>query len=174
MRQQPAAKRSRHRWRRGSLAILTLAVSALVLAGGAVAYWTTTGAGDTPAGVGATGAITLTAGTPAAQLYPGGAADVAVEISNPNAAAVRVVSLSLDSAAGTGGFEVDAGHSGCDPSVLSFTTQTNGGDGWTVPPKVGATDGMLAVDLPSALTMSTAAANACQGASFLVHLNVGP
>lgn len=171
---RPRRRRAARRWRRGTLATASLLVAVVVLAASAVAYWTTTGSGDTSAGADDTQAITLTAGTPTAQLYPAGTADVAVEISNPNAAAVRVESLSLDSAAGTAGFDVDAGHAGCDTSVLSFTTQTNDGDGWTVPPKVGAIDGVVAVDLASALTMSAAAANACQGASFLVHLNVGP
>jgi ferric-dicitrate binding protein FerR (iron transport regulator) len=178
MRQHPAAKRPRRRHaarrrRRGTLAILSLFAAALVLAGGAVAYWTTTGSGDAAASAADTQAITLTAGTPTAQLYPGGSADVAVEVSNPNIAPVHVGSLSLDTGAGTGGFEVDAGHTGCDMAVLSFTTQANAGNGWTIPPKVGATDGVLPVDLPAALAMSAGAANACQGASFLVHLNVG-
>jgi hypothetical protein len=161
------------RWRRGTLATLTLALAALALAASALAYWTTTGSGSSSATVTDAQAVTLTVGTPTAQLYPGAAADVAVDVSNPNPFPVRVMSLSLDAAGGTGGFDVDAGHAGCDPSVLSFTSQTNGAAGWTIPPKVGATNGVAAVDLSGALEMSTAAANACQGASFLVHLSVG-
>jgi hypothetical protein len=161
------------RWRRGTLATVTVGVAGLVLAASAVAFFTTTGSGSGSGNTPAAQAVTLTAGTPTAQLYPGGAADVAVSVSNPNLFALRLVSLSLDTAAGTGGFDVDAGHSGCDPAVLSFTTQTNAGAGWTIPAKVGATNGVLAIDLSSALAMSTSAANACQGASFLVHLSVG-
>jgi len=152
---------------------LTLAVTALAVAASALAYWTTTGSGTASTTVANAQAVTVTPGTAAAQLYPGGTADVAVDVSNPNPVAVRVVSLSLDAAAGTAGFDVDVGHAGCDPSALTFTAQTNGGAGWTIPPKVGATNGTAALDLSNALAMSASAANACQGASFLVHLSVG-
>jgi hypothetical protein len=152
---------------------VTLALTALVLAASALAYWTTTGSGATSTSVPAAQAVTLTPGTATAQLYPGGTSDVAVDVTNPNTTAVRVVSLSLDTAAGTGGFDVDGGHAGCDPAVVSFTTQTNGAAGWTIPAKVGATAGVAALDLSGALAMSSNAANACQGASFLVHLSVG-
>jgi hypothetical protein len=57
--------------------------------------------------------------------------------------------------------------------VLSFTTQTNLGAGWTVPGKVGAVNGSLSITLTAALAMSTAAANACQGATFTVFLAAG-
>jgi hypothetical protein len=152
---------------------VTIAGAALVLAASALAFFTSAGSGSGSTSTPAAQAVTLTAGTPTAQLYPGGVAGVAVSVSNPNLFALRLVSLSLDTAAGTSGFDVDAGHAGCDPAVLSFTTQTNAGAGWTIPPKVGATNGVLAIDLSSALAMSTSAANACQGASFLVHLSVG-
>ncbi len=57
--------------------------------------------------------------------------------------------------------------------MLGFTTQTNGGAGWSVPPKAGAVAGVLAVDLPNAIAMDASAASACQGASFAVHLGAG-
>ena len=44
-------------------------------------------------------------------------------------------------------------------------TQTNGGAGWTVPGS-----GVLSVTLTGALAMGSGAANACQGATFTVHL----
>ena len=58
-----------------------------------------------------------------------------------------------------------AAHSGCVLATLSFTTQTNGGAGWTV-----AGGQALAVTLANALSMTTCAANACQGATFTVYL----
>jgi hypothetical protein len=82
---------------------------------------------------------------------------------------VRVGSLALDTSQGTGGFAVDAAHSGCAVSALAFTTQTNGGAGWTVPGS-----GSLPVTLTAAVSMSTSAGNACQGATFTVYLQVGP
>jgi hypothetical protein len=195
MPQPPAAKRSRRRlsrrprsalgpgrrrgghaarrWRRGVAAIVALAVTALVVTATALAYWTTTGLGAAPATAADVQALTLGAATPSAQLYPGGTADVAVDVSNPNASAVHLGSLTLDSAQGTAGFDVDAGHAACNPSPLSYTTQSNGGAGWSVPPKVGATNGVLHLDLSNAVAMGASAGNACQGASFLVHLNIG-
>jgi hypothetical protein len=78
---------------------------------------------------------------------------------------VHITTLTLDSTQGTGGFSVDAAHSGCTLSALSFATQTNGGSGWNVPGT-----GNLAITLPAAVTMATSAANACQGATFTVYL----
>jgi hypothetical protein len=54
-------------------------------------------------------------------------------------------------------------------SALGFTTQTNGGAGWTVP---AGSPGSLSIAMPGALTMTAGASNACQGATFTVHLKV--
>jgi hypothetical protein len=75
---------------------------------------------------------------------------------------------------GAGGYGVDASHSGCAPASLDFTTQTNGGAGWTVPARAGAVNGTLAVSLTDALFMQLNAANACQGAQFTIYLKAGP
>jgi len=158
---------------RRSVAFLATTVASLVLVAAALAYWTTTGSGTAPGTTPTVQALTLSAATPSAELHPGGTSDVAVSVSNPNPLPVRLVSLSLDTAQAIGGFGIDAGHSGCDLATLGFTTQTNGGAGWTVPPKVGATNGTLAVDLTGALSMSMTASDACQGASFIVHLTAG-
>ncbi len=140
----------------------------------ALAYWTTTGSGSGSGTTGNTQSITLSPGTPTAPLYPGGQGDVAVRVDNPNPFRVEIGSLSLSTGQGTAGYQVDAGNAGCATSALSFTTQTNGGAGWFVPPKVGSTDGSLSLDLASALTMSMSAANACQGATFNIYLTAGP
>jgi hypothetical protein len=159
--------------RRSVMAAVAATVTVLVGAGAATAYWTGIGSGSGSAATPTILAVTLTAGSPSAELYPGGTADVAITVSNPNAIALRLGSLSLDTGQGTGGFGVDGAHTGCDLSTLSFTTQSNAGAGWTIPPKVGATNGTLALDLPSAMGMGATAANACQGASFVAHLIVG-
>jgi hypothetical protein len=62
----------------------------------------------------------------------------------------------------------------CDTSALHYTTQDNGGAGWNVPAKVGATEGTLDLTLADALSMDVDAANACQGATFTVSLATGP
>jgi hypothetical protein len=149
-------------------------VVALAVAAGAIAYWTTSGSGSASATAGTTQAVTISPASPTSALYPGGSADVAATISNPNSVAVHLPSIQLDTSQGTNGFSVDGAHSGCDVSTLSFTTQTNGGGDFIVPPKVGATNGTLAVDLTGAISMGATAANACQGATFTVYLKVGP
>lgn len=147
---------------------------ALGLGGAATAVWTGSGGGTGAAGTGTTVAVTLSSGTPAAALYPGGQANVLLTVSNPNSSPVRIGSLSLDTSQGTGGYAVDAGHSGCVVSALTFTTQTNSGAGWTVPAKVGVVNGTLAVTLTNALAMALNAANACQGAITTIYLAAGP
>ena len=156
--------------RRGRTAIL-IAVTALtlVVAGVAVAYWRAGGGGSASAATGSPTAVTLSPATPTAQLYPGGQAAVALTITNPNPGTVRVGSLTLDTSQGSGGFGVDGGHSGCVLSSLSYTTQNNAGAGWTL------TGGQaLPVTLPNALSMTTSAANACQGANFTIYLESSP
>ena len=152
--------------RRRPFALLLTALTLLV-AGVAAAYWSTTGGGSATAATASISALTLAPATPTAQLYPGGQATVVLTITNPNPGQIRVGSLDLDTGVGSGGFAVDNAHSGCSLAPLSFTTQTNGGAGWTVP-----ASGVLPVTLTNALSMGTGAANACQGASFSVYLKV--
>lgn len=135
--------------------------------GTAYGYWTATGDGSGSADIGAAVPVTLGPAAPATQLYPGGQSAVSLVVTNPNPFAVRINQLALDSTEGAAGFAVDAGHTGCDLSTLDFTTQTSG---WTIPARVGASDGSLAITLTNALAMSSTAVNACQGASFTVYL----
>lgn len=151
-----------------------LVILALLAGGAAFAYWSGSGSGAGSATAGTNVAVTLSPGAPSADLRPGGAANVLLSVANPNTSPVSIGSLALDTGQGTGGFAVDGAHSGCDVSTLSFTTQTNGGAGWTVPAKVGAVDGTLAITLASALAMHASSADACQGATFTVYLAAGP
>jgi hypothetical protein len=160
--------------RRLALLAALLVILGIPVGGVAWSFWTAGGSG---AGSGANGtltAISLSPGTPTATLFPGGSTNVVLTATNTNTAAVRIGSLALDPSQGTGGFAVDAGHSGCSVAALSYTTQTNGGSGWTVPKKVGAVNGTLAITLTNALSMSGTAANGCQGATFTVYLVAGP
>jgi hypothetical protein len=154
-----------------SLLLVGLAAS---LSGVADAYWRGSGGGSGSASTGTTVAVTLTPGTPAASLYPGGQADVVTTASNPNASPVHIGSLALDIGHGTGGYAVDAAHSGCAVATVTFTSQSNGGAGWTVPAKVGAVNGTLSITLTNALAMGVGAANTCQGATWTVYLAAGP
>jgi hypothetical protein len=150
------------------LIVATAIFIALVAA--AIPYWTGGGSGTASATLDNPQVITLSAGTPSDEASPGETAEVAAVATNPNPYTVHISSISLDTARGTGGFDVDAGHSGCNVSALSFATQTNGGVGWTVPARVGMTNGSLSIAMNGSLTMSVGAANACQGASFTVYL----
>ena len=154
---------------------LVAAVLGLALPGGAaVAFWSSSGSGPGTAATGTALPLAVTAGAATAGLHPGGTSAVALVLSNPNTFPAQVPSLVLDTTQGTAGFAVDAAHSGCALGTLSFTTQTNGGAGWSLPPRVGAVNGSLAITLTNALAMSTGAVNACQGATFTIYLVAGP
>jgi ABC-type transport system substrate-binding protein len=149
--------------------IVVALIAAGVLAGGAVAYWTTAGSGSASASVKNPDPVSIASGAPTGFLYPGTSADLAITITNPNPVPVNLPSLVRDTGQGSGGFGVDGAHSACGVSALAYTTQSNGGAGWTVP--ANATNWPL--DLANAVSLSTAAATECQGASFKVYLAVG-
>lgn len=144
-------------------------LAAAATAAGVLAYFTATGHGAGTAHVTTVQNVTISAGSPSAALFPGHSGDVALSIANPNGFPIHVGSLETDGSQGTGGFAVDAGHAACDLSALSFTTQTNGGNGWTVP-----ANGSLPLDLSGSISMAASAVNACQGASFTVYVKAGP
>jgi hypothetical protein len=162
---------TRHASRRLALAAAAVVVVA-ALATSAVAYWGGSGHGAAQTRLGDAKALVLGPGAPAAQLYPGGDAAVSVVARNANPYTVHVGVVGLDTTAGTGGFDVDAAHSACDVSPLTFVAQDNGGAGWTVPPRAGGADGVRPIDMANALLMAPTAGNACQGAVFTVHLVV--
>jgi hypothetical protein len=155
--------------RRSLLIVLPVVASgALMLGAPAGGRWSpgpTTGAGN--AIVGTAALVVISAGTTTSVLFPTGApgGDVAVRLTNPNAAGVRISRLALDTTRGTAGFAVDSSHVACTPPSLLYTTQTNGGAGWTVPKSSS-----LDVHLANAISLATTASSACQGATFSVYL----
>lgn len=153
--------------RRVVIAIAGVAAAGLV--GGAAAYWLVIGSGSAGSQAGTVSEVSLLPATTSTLLLPGGTADVAVSIDNGNSGRIFVGSLLLDTAQGTNGFAVDGGHSGCDLSALGYTTQSNGGAGWFV-----AGGSTLPLDVSGAVSLSTAADSACQGAQVTVYLKVGP
>ena len=153
-----------------------VAVAVLAIACGgvaAVAYWTGSGQGSGETQLPDADLPAFAAGTANDLLFPGGVVSVSIVATNPNQFSIRLESLVLDTSAGSGGFEVDGGHSGCDLSALAFAPQDNDGDGWTLPRRAGTTDGELAIDVDDALSMDVDADNACQGALFTIHLVAG-
>ena len=155
------------------LMVIVAAAVALGGAGVAYAYWTAGGSATAAGGTGTTVPVVLSTGTPTAALLPGGTSGVVLTATNSNTSPLTINSFTLNTAQGTGGFAVDAGHSGCTLTTLSFPAQTNGGSGWVVPGKVGGTNGTLSITLANSLAMSTSAANACQGATFTVYVVAG-
>jgi hypothetical protein len=143
------------------------------LAAGVFAYWQGTGSGTAATTLSDSQSLSFEPGKSTSQLFPGGNANVAIIASNPNPFFVQVGSMVLDSD-DPEPFQVDATHSGCDVSALSFVPQDNGGSGWQVPPRVGSTDGTLTIDMSAAMRMSSAASDACQGATLGVRLETGP
>jgi hypothetical protein len=144
------------------LAILLVAATAI---GVAIAAWTTGGSGSGQASAGTAASMTISAGTPSTNLYPTASADVAAVVSNPNPYKVHVSSIAL------GAITVDGGHSSCNTGSVSTTSpQDNSGSGWDVPAKSGGVNGSLNVDLANAISMSNAANDSCQGATFTVAL----
>lgn len=154
--------------------VVTAILSVALVAVGAVAFasWRATGTGTGTATAGTALAVSLSPGVPTGALFPGGTTSVALTVTNPNGFPVRLGSFARDAARGTDGFAVDATHSACPVTTLSFTTQAPAG-GWTIPAKVGTTSGSLPVQLAGSLSMGIGAASACQGASFTVYLVAG-
>jgi hypothetical protein len=148
---------------RSFTAVTTLVVVAAVTA---TAWASLTGHGSgSGSGTAVVGlqSVTIAATTGTTQtLLPTGSAtgDIRATITNPNTSRVHLTSLSLDTSQATSGFSANA--SAC---ALGLTTQTNGGNGWTIP-----ASSQITVDLTSSLTMGTAAANTCQGQTFTVYL----
>jgi hypothetical protein len=137
------------------------------------ARWEGAGSGSIRATAGVAQFAAFAPAAPIGKLVPGEEAELDVTVTNPNSFAVHVGAVALDVAVGSGGFDVDAAHAGCALSALHFARQTNNGVGWQIPPRVGASDGSLLLEMPGALSMDDDAANACQGATFTVHLKGG-
>ena len=105
--------------------------------------------------------LNATAGTPSTPLYPGGTGDVSLEVNNPNAYAVTLVSVT-----GNGTITPDAGHSGCTTTGVTFTNQTglthdHPGQRQQLP------------DPPARrVSMDSSSSNGCQGATFSIPVTI--
>jgi len=149
------------------IAVVSAGVALALQPQPATAFWRAPGSGTGSGSTTTMRALVVAPGTPTQSLFPTGLArgDVATTLTNPNAFPVSIPRLALDTTRGSGGYAVDAAHAACTVASLSYTTQTNGGAGWTVP---GA--GAISVDLTNAIALSTGAPNACQAATFTVYL----
>lgn len=138
-----------------STAIATTVVGLIGL-GVAFAAWTSTGTGSGGVTAGQAKTLTVTV-TNSGDLYPSTSVDVPFQVGNPNSYPVTLSSAKLQNVT------VDAGHVGCDPTVVTG-------------PDVALTETVPAngtgVSRPFKVTMSNAATDACQGAIFTVTLKV--
>jgi hypothetical protein len=145
--------------------VVPAVVAALIAAATAThAYFNSTGSGT---GNGATGTLQpvivvafVGGDTESSSLYPGGpAADVIVRLNNPNASAVKLISVT-----GNGTIVADGGHASCTTTGVTFPDQT----GLSISLPAGST----LLHFASAASMSTASSNGCQGATFSIPVTV--
>jgi hypothetical protein len=144
------------------LTVLGATLTAMLVAGVALAAWTASGSGSGTAKAVTAQALTTVdvSASTSATLYPGATGDVSIRINNPNPYPVRVTTVS-----GSGAITSDAG-AACDASTgVSFTDQT--GLTLNVPASAAAT-----FTLTGAASMSNASDNTCQGAVFTVPVSL--
>ncbi len=136
---------------------------AIVAAGVAFAYFTSSGSGTGSASVGSSSAVTLHASI-SSNLFPGSSSPVTLTVDNPSSGVQRVGTVSLSS------ITVDAGHSSC------ATTISGGNPDFTMaavpvnqvfPPGNGQS-----VAATGTLAMNETGVNqdGCQGATLTLHL----
>lgn len=149
---------------RRAIRLLTAAlIAALCLLGGtAYASLASTGSGPGNATTATLKSVTIEASaTPTSTLLPGGKADLALTVTNPNTFPVTITALS----AGIGPVTV-IGAVGCTATVATVS----------VTPKVGLSatlaPGSNAVDVTTGAVMGTSSASACQHATFHIPVDV--
>jgi hypothetical protein len=139
-------------------ALSTLAiVGVLAVAGGAYAYFTSTGSGTGSATVGTTQAVTLHA-TVTGALYPGTSSPVAFTVDNPSNGSQRVGTIHLASVT------TDVPHAAC--VVADFTMPD------VVSNQVFPKNNGQSVTVGGSLTMANTGVSqdACQGAPLTLNL----
>jgi hypothetical protein len=158
---QTRNRRSRRRLSLLLAPVIFVAVGSL--AGGAYGYFTSSGKTTGSASTGSMQTVTVSAttATPSTPLLPGGTGDVTLKVTNPNSFAVTLIGVT-----GTGGtITADSGHPSCTTTGVTFTSQT--GLNTTIPAASTTT-----VDLPGAVSMSTASSAGCQGATFSIPVTI--
>jgi len=105
--------------------------------------------------------LNAVAGNPSTPLYPGGTGDVSLEVNNPNAYAVTLVSV-----AGNGTITPDAGHSSCTTTGVTFTNQS--GLSTIIPASASG----YQIRLPGAVSMGSSSSSGCQRATFSIPVTI--
>ncbi len=144
-------------------AALAVAGVAVVVAGIAIAAWAVTGSGTGYAKAGSSSALTLSdaSASTSADLYPGVTGAVKLKVSNPNPFPVRITAV-----AGSGAITSDQGAACNAATGVTFTNQT----GLTLDLLANETNHVF--NLATAVAMSNASDNSCQGAVFSIPVSV--
>jgi hypothetical protein len=144
-------------------AFVVTAALVVAVAGGAYAYFTTTGSGTGTAAVGSSQAVTLHA-TVTGSLFPGTSSPVSFTVDNPSSGAQQVGTITLSS------ITVDGAHSECS------TVITGGKPDFTMPAvtvnHAFPSGNGQAVTPTGTLTMNDTGVSQdkCQGATLTLHL----
>jgi hypothetical protein len=139
------------------------AVIATAVAGIAIGAWSVSGSGTGYAKASTASAVTLSdaSASTTADLYPGATGALKVKVSNPNPFPVRITAVS-----GNGAITSDKG-AACDASTgVAFASQSS----LTLDLLANETNKVFT--LASAVSMSNASDNSCQGAVFSVPVTV--
>ena len=149
--------------------VLVPVIVVLALAGGAVAFWTSTGTGSGTATVGTTTPLTITPVTFTGPLYPGGtAATSSIKINNPGASSVQVANVVLDTSLPASGNGALSGIGGLPAGCLAadFTFNAN------IASPITIAAGGSATVTTGTLSMANTAVNqdACKGATPTIYL----
>lgn len=148
--------------KRGAVFVLTAALL-VVVAGGAYAYFTTSGTGTGTAAVGSSSAVTLHA-TVTGNLYPGTSSPVTFTVDNPSQGQQQVGTISLSS------ITVDASHKECS-TAIGGTKPDFSMPAVAVEKSFGNGNGQ-SITQTGTLTMNDTGVSQdkCQGATLTLHL----
>ena len=144
------------------------ALAALAFAAAGLAYFKATGTGQGSAQPANVQDLTVSPAAPSGSaLYPGGSADLAATVHNPNVGPVQIHSFVLDLSQGGGTGITDDKSPDCPASSVTFNGPALHDGGLT---DFVFPTGDTTLTLTNALTMSITAPDACQGATFTVYL----
>lgn len=135
---------------------------AISLSGTAVAFalWSANGVGTSSAKALNAQALTVTAATATADLYPGFTlGDIAFSVNNPNPYPVTVTSM-------TPGTVTSSNPAGCPATNITVASAT----GLNIP--VAANSTASGQSIANVVTMASTAPDACQGVTFTINLTL--
>ncbi len=145
--------------------LIVLSAAGLIIglsAGAAYAYFASPGNGAGSASIGSMQTVTVAATTATSGnlLLPGGSGDVTLEVTNPNAFPVTLLSVTS-----SGTITADASHPGCTTTGVTFTSKT----ALNTPIPASST---TTIDLKGAASMDTTSSDGCQGATFSIPVTI--